>query len=220
MVTTPPESPSPNTSPAQRGSLRTHVVDVLELLEVPVPRHLLQDVLACRGVTVDLRQLSNLRRAEERAFRTVPTETDRLLVPAISTLDLCAIPATFTCSTWPLEQRVVGTYTQRTRHLRVLLRLLDFPTQFDSERHQRLVARYAETVRGALERGRLRDTQQVGSAAQAELDLIGLLDLEERRAAAARLAALAPRFQLWGQPALLGTSTAAANINDATAVQP
>src|SRR5438128_5938769 len=80
MVTTPPESPSPNTSPAQRGSLRTHVVDVLELLEVPVPRHLLQDVLACRGVTVDLRQLSNLRRAEERAFRTVPTETDRLLV--------------------------------------------------------------------------------------------------------------------------------------------
>jgi hypothetical protein len=102
---------------------------------------------------------------------------------------------------------MVGMYTPRTRVLRVLLRLLDQPSLFAAESVQRTIARYAETVPGAMERGRVREAVKVTSAARAELEVLEPLDLTERRAAATRLAALAPMFQLWGKPAVLTTST-------------
>jgi hypothetical protein len=120
-------------------------------------------------------------------------------------LDLTAISGTLTCSSWSLEQRLVGMYTPRARHLRVLLRLLDDAPLVASEAGQRLIARLAETVPGAMQRGRMREPLAVRDAAQAELSHIEPLDLAERREAATRLSALAPAFQLWGQPALLTT---------------
>jgi hypothetical protein len=186
--------------------LRQRVIDILELLELPTPRHLLQDMLACGGISVDLADLARLRRAEERAFQANTMAGGRWLVPAISSLDLSAIAATFTCSTWPLEHRVVGAYTPRARMLRVLLRLLDSRIELDAERSGRLIARLAETVPGAMEHGRLQDAGKLRSAAQAELEVIEPLDLQERHAAAQRLAQLSSRFQLWGQPVVLTTS--------------
>jgi hypothetical protein len=185
--------------------LRQHVIDVLELLQVPTPRHLLQDVLAARGTTVELGQLSRLGRAEERALRGGRASLAPALVPAISSLDLTAIPSTLTCSSWSLEQRIVGMYTPRARHLRVLLRLLDDAPLVASEGGQRLIVRLAETVPGATLRGLMREPMEVRAAAEAELSHIEPLDLAERGEAAARLSALAPAFQLWGQPALLST---------------
>ena len=206
MVTTTRE-PSSSTSIAERAStrLRQHVIEVLELLQVPTPRHLLQDVLAARGTAVDLRQLSRFGRAEERRLRTSAAPTTPALVPAISSLDLTAIPSTLTSSSWSLEQRIVGMYTPRARHLRVLLRLLDDAPLVASEGGQRLIVRLAETVPGATLRGRMREPMEVRAAAEAELSHIEPLDLAERGEAAARLSALAPAFQLWGQPALLST---------------
>ena len=207
MVTTTRE-PSSSTSIAERAStrLRQHVIEVLELLQVPTPRHLLQDVLAARGTAVDLRQLSRFGRAEERRLRTSAAPTTPALVPAISSLDLTAIPGTLTSSSWILDQRIVGVYTPRARHLRVLLRLLDDAPLVASEGGQRLIVRLAETVPGATLRGRMREPMEVRSAVEAELSLIEPLDLAERGEAAARLSALAPAFQLWGQPALLSTA--------------
>ena len=206
MVTTTRE-PSSSTSIAERAStrLRQHVIEVLELLQVPTPRHLLQDVLAARGTAVDLRQLSRFGRAEERRLRPSAAPTTPALVPAISSLDLTAIPSTLTSSSWSLEQRIVGMYTPRARHLRVLLRLLDDAPLVASEGGQRLIVRLAETVPGATLRGRMREPMEVRAAAEAELSHIEPLDLAERGEAAARLSALAPAFQLWGQPALLST---------------
>ena len=207
MVTTTRE-PSSSTSIAERAStrLRQHVIEVLELLQVPTPRHLLQDVLAARGVAVDLRQLSRFGRAEERRLRPSAAPTTPALVPAISSLDLTAIPSTLTSSSWSLEQRIVGMYTPRARHLRVLLRLLDDAPLVASEGGQRLIVRLAETVPGATLRGRMREPVEVRAAAEAELSHIEPLDLAQRGEAAARLSALAPAFQLWGQPALLSTA--------------
>ena len=207
MVTTTRE-PSSSTSIAERAStrLRQHVIEVLELLQVPTPRHLLQDVLAARGTAVDLRQLSRFGRAEERRLRPSAAPTTPALVPAISSLDLTAIPSTMTCSSWSLEQRIVGMYAPRARHLRVLLRLLDDAPLVASEGGQRLIVRLAETVPGATLRGRMREPMEVRAAAEAELSHIEPLDLAERGEAAARLSALAPAFQLWGQPALLSTA--------------
>ena len=214
MVKTPLKPKPPTVPPPPRGtaSLRDSVFEVLDLLEVPAPRHLLQDVLACRGIVVELGQLTRMRRAEDRAFQARPTESERFLAPAISCLDLSAVPGTLTCSTWPLEARLVGMYTPRTRHLRVLLRLLDEPPQLDADRCQRLLARYAETVPRAMERGRMREPIKVRQAAQAELDAIEPLDLAERRAAGTRLGALARTFQLWGQPAVLLSSPIADRV--------
>ena len=206
MVTTTRE-PSSSTSIAERAStrLRQHVIEVLELLQVPTPRRLLQDLLAARGISVELGQLSRLGRAEKLGPRTNAAPTTPALVPAISSLDLTAIPSTLTCSSWSLEQRIVGMYTPRTRHLRVLLRLLDDAPLVASESGQRLIVRLAETVPGATLRGRMREPMEVRAAAEAELSHIEPLDLAERGEAAARLSALAPAFQLWGQPALLST---------------
>jgi hypothetical protein len=158
MVTTSLKEP-PSDQAATR--LRDQVIEILDLINVPTPRRLLQDVLACRGVAVDPGQLSRLRGAEERAFRASPTDATCWLLPAISCLDLTAIPGTFTCSTWILEARLVGVHTPRARHLRVLLRLLDETVELDAERGQRLLARLAETVPGAMERGRMRDLMKV-----------------------------------------------------------
>jgi hypothetical protein len=207
-VVTTTREPSSSTSIAERAStrLRQHVIEVLELLQVPTPRHLLQDVLAARGTAVDLRQLSRFGRAEERRLRTSAAPTTPALVPAISSLDLTAIPGTLTCWSWSLEQRIVGMYTPRARHLRVLLRLLDDAPLVASEGGQRLIVRLAETVPGATLRGRMREPMEVRAAAEAELSHIEPLDLAERGEAAARLSALAPAFQLWGQPALLSTA--------------
>ncbi|HET6317399.1 MAG TPA: hypothetical protein VFG86_13140 [Chloroflexota bacterium] len=209
MVTTSVE-PAPPVAERRTGGesaqLRQRVIEMLDVVRVPTPRHLTQDLLACWQITVDMRQLSRLSRAEERAFQTAATDARHLPVPAISCLDLSAIPHTLTLSSWPLEQRIVGMYTTRTRLLRVLLRLLDQASLFEAERLQRMVARYAETVPGAMERGRAREAAKVISAAQAELDVLEPLDLTERLAAATRLAVLAPKFQLWGKPAVLTTS--------------
>ena len=207
MVTTTRE-PSSSTSIAERAStrLRQHVIDALELRQVPAPRHLLQDVLAARGTPVELGQLSSLGRAEERRVRTSAAPTTPALVPAISSLDLTAIPGALTCWSWSLEQRIVGMYTPRARHLRVLLRLLEDGALPCAEPGQRLIVRLAETVPGATQRGRMREPLAVRAAAEAELSHIEPLDLAERREAATRLSALAPGFQLWGQPALLGTA--------------
>lgn len=208
MVTTTlePSSSSPNDERAN-SHLRAQVIDILELLQVPAPRHVLQDVLAARGISVQLSQLSRLARAEERAVRAGRVTLGPALVPAISCLDLSVIPSTFSCSTWSLEQRLVGMYTPRARHLRVLLRLLDDAALLGSGAGQGLIARLAETVPGAMQRGRMREPQDVRAAAQAELEQIDPLEVAERRAAAMQLGALAPAFQLWGQPALLGVAT-------------
>src|SRR5437867_160403 len=142
MVTTSLEQP-PATTDTERAStrLRQTAVEILEFLQVPTPRHLLQDVLASRGISVDLGQLSRLRRAEEHALRAGRAPGGPGLVPAISCLDLSAIPGTLTCSTWTVEQRLVGMYTPRARHLRVLLCLLDDAALLGSEPGQRLVGR-------------------------------------------------------------------------------
>jgi hypothetical protein len=58
MVDTPVEHASTEPGSAR---LRLQVLDILESVGEPTPRHLLQDLLACRGVAVDFAQLSRGR---------------------------------------------------------------------------------------------------------------------------------------------------------------
>jgi hypothetical protein len=46
--------------------LRGRVIDILEQLQVPITRHLLQDLLSVQGARAELGELSRLRRSEEQ----------------------------------------------------------------------------------------------------------------------------------------------------------
>jgi hypothetical protein len=70
-----------------------------------------------------------------------------------------------------------------------------------------LIARYAESVPGALEPGRTPEFGRIRAAA--ELARIQPADLAERHAAAERLGELPERHGLWGRPALIETGARA-----------
>jgi hypothetical protein len=64
MVTTSVEHPPTNTTSGRPTvRLRQDVLEILQELQVPAPRHLIQDVLEARGNKVNLAQLSRLLRA-------------------------------------------------------------------------------------------------------------------------------------------------------------
>jgi hypothetical protein len=197
----PTASDQPERPDAASAEIRERVLDALELIGVPSPLKLLADVLAIQGHRVTLRQLARLRHAEQREHHASTATGERFLVPALSTLDLTALSGSIALSSWPAEQRLVGSRSPRVHHLRVLLALLDLDSP--GELLSAMVARHAETIPGAQVRGEPRDLERVRAAAERELQALVSLDADERRCAAARMESLPPTYQLWGRPALL-----------------
>jgi hypothetical protein len=118
-TTVAPSSSNPNAMSASTR-LRRRVIEILELLQVPTPRHLLQDVLGARGISVELGQLSRLGRADGTRAPRWPyaarfSASSGDLQPGSDRHPWHAL----TCSNWSLEQRIVGMYTPRARHPRV-----------------------------------------------------------------------------------------------------
>ena len=208
----PTASDQPEQPDAALADIRARVLEALELLGVPSPLKLVADILEVEGHRVTLRQLARLRHADRREHQSTDSSREPFLVPALSTFDLTALRGSLALSTWPAEQRLVGSRSQRVHHLRVLLALLDLDTP--GELLSAMVARHAETIPGALVRGESRDPQRMRAAAERELEALASLDADERRAAAGRMQTLPPTYQLWGRPALLDRSLQA---TDATA---
>lgn len=194
-------SDQPEQSDAALADIRESVLEALELLDVPSPLKLIADTLAVQGQRVTLRQLARLRYADQREHHATHGTGQRFLVPALSTLDLTAVSGSLALSTWPAEQRLIGSRSPRVHHLRVLLALLDLDSP--GELLAAMIARHVETVPGAQAHGEARDLQRVRAAAEHELDALVSLDADERRCAAARMETLPPAYQLWGRPALL-----------------
>ena len=197
----PTASDQPEQSDAAFAEIRERVLEALELLGVPSPLKLLADILAIQGHRVPLRQLARLRHGEQREHQSTDAPGERFLVPAVSTLDLTALSGSLALSTWPAEQRLVGSRSPRVHHLRVLFALLDLDSA--DELRSAMIARLAETIPGALVRGEARDPRRIRAAAEGELQALASLDADERRCAAARIETLPAAYQLWGRPALL-----------------
>jgi hypothetical protein len=188
---------------------RGQVLDVLDAIGLPTTLSGLSHLLAVSGGRVlSPRELARLRRRDERQRAEAQTRP-AWLAPAISPVGLVAVAAMLTRSDWPLEQRILGSRTARTSHLRLLLTLLgSIAGQPDpASAVARLVVRYAESVPGALGRGESLDPQRVRAAAEAERGTLLPLDRDERLSAAGRLAGLPERYQLWGRPALIEPAT-------------
>lgn len=197
---------------AGQRPLRELVLDALDELGVPAPPRVVSDFAAvAHGWTLPAERFASLRRDEERAYDKAPTSRPAWLVPAINALTLSALSRLVTHSAWEPARRVIGTRTLRTTHLRTLLRLLETADRLRGqpgahrEQLDALIVRFAESVPNALELGQSIDWAKVRTAAKAELARIDPADLEERHAAAERLAKLPERFQLWGRPTVVDT---------------
>lgn len=186
--------------------LREQVLDVLEEIGVPTSPRLLSEFAVARFlVPIPPERLASLRRDEERAFRKDPLSRPAWVVPALNATSLSAIPRLLSSSSWEVARRVIAARTLRVNHLRALLAFVQSYLKVPQEtaahaRLQTLILRVGETVPGAVQPTRAFDVRAIQEAAERELNEIEPGDMEERQAAAARLAEADTYWQAWGRP--------------------
>src|SRR5919109_1117412 len=113
---------SRSTSIADDG--REQALVALDSVGLPTALSGLSHLIVARGARpLTPRELGRLRRRDERQSAEAQVRPV-WLAPAISPVGLVTIAASLTRSDWPLEQRILGSRTARTSHLRVLLALL------------------------------------------------------------------------------------------------
>jgi hypothetical protein len=195
--------------------LRELALDALDDLGVPSAPALIADLIAAlTGVRPSPSRFASLRRDEENAARRNIAARPAWVVPAISAQQLTAIPRLLSSSSWELERRIVGARSIRADNLRVAVNLsgrlahLREAGASEAKLVERLLFPFARSVPGAVQYGQSIDPVRTIDAAQAELALIEAPDLEERREAAAKLAASGPQVRLWGRPVLIDTAEA------------
>jgi hypothetical protein len=202
--------------------IREQVLDLLDEIGVPAsPRAISEVAWAVYGRHLPADRFASLRRDEWRSFKNDSLARPAWIVPAINVLGLNAIPRIVASSAWEMERRLIGTRTLRTNHLKTLLALLRSKrnlavhsvsgTEKDLIPIVMLIARYAETVPGALEPGKLPDDDRISKAAEAELTRMEEADLAERHRAASELVKHSKNYQLWGRLGLIeGNATSRA----------
>jgi hypothetical protein len=197
--------------------LRERVLDVLDEIGVPAPPRVVSEVATLSyGMTLPASRLASLRRDEERAYRKDALSRPAWVVPALTVHSLTAIPRIIATSTWPLERRLIGARTLRANHLRTVISLLDALRRTGDRADERTIAHFesvlvsfAQSVSGALQAGARPEHERIRAAVEAELGHIEPLDVEERKVAAKRFEKLPETNQLWGQPALIHSRSAA-----------
>jgi hypothetical protein len=201
---------------AGQPPMREQVLNALDRIGVPAtPREAAEVAFALTGTELVPGRFASLRRDEYRAYTNDPRSRPSYVVPAINAAGLTAMARVVADSAWEPERRLIGTRTLRANHLRTLLALLDMRAGAEEredatamKRLGLLIGRYAESVPGAAEHGQELDLGRVREATAAELARIGVVDEEERAAAALRLEKLREDRQLWGLPAVAETEGA------------
>lgn len=195
--------------------LRELALDALDDLGVPAAPALIADLTAAlTGERPSPSRFASLKRDEENAARRNLAARPAWIVPAISAAQLTAIPRILTSSTWELERRIIGSRSIRTDNLRIAISLANRLAHLreagaaEAKSVERLLFPFARSVPGALDTRQPIDTKRVIDAARAELALLEPADIEERRAAAAKLSSSSTYFKLWGRPLLVDTKAA------------
>jgi hypothetical protein len=164
------------------------------------------------GTQLDHRGLASLRRDEAaswartaRAGQASRTARAVYVVPALEGRRFLPMRAKVALSSWPLEQRILGPWSERADHLTAtvnLARQLAWLGEADADAAERLaglLAAYAATIPGALDGHAAPDAARVEAAAEAELKVLGPEDRAWREKAAERAGAqLDGVQQLWG----------------------
>jgi len=157
-------------------------------------------------------RLWNLRRDEERSYRSAPGARPYYLCPALTADLLAPARGLLTVSTWPLERRIIGPHSPRVDFLTAAVRISTevlarrragrpWPPQARA-RAERLLQELAAGIPDALPppaRGAARaDPEQVARAAETELAIHAETDRRERAAAAERARRLGDTERLFG----------------------
>ncbi|MBK1840271.1 hypothetical protein JHL17_22975 [Azospirillum sp. YIM B02556] len=199
--------------------LRELALDALDDLGVPAAPALIADLAAAlTGVRPSPSRFASLRRDEENAARRNIAARPAWVVPAISAQQLTAIPRLLSSSSWDLERRIIGARSIRTDNLRIAISLAGRLAHLrevgagEAKLVERLLFPFARSIPGSIDYGKPIDPARTVDAAQAELMLIEAPDLEERREAAAKLAASGPQIRLWGRPVVIDTAVAERSI--------
>jgi hypothetical protein len=152
------------------------------------------------GLAISTSQFASFRKGDERSYRHKPRNR-AYIVPALTAADLTGMAGTVALSSWPLERRVIGGYSQRADILRAIVKAyLVYSDTHDeaSAAVMRLVARELPSIaQHAL------DLEAMGKAAEADLREIEALDMAEREAAAEKAARFDPATQLFGRMPLV-----------------
>ncbi len=184
------------------SSAREVTVSALNELGVPTAPKAVADYAIARFATdIDYRALAALRRDELRSWISPRTRRPVYVVPALEGHRFLPMRGKVALSVWPLEQRLIGPWSERADHLRATVNLAR-QARWLADVHPdqaapmlALLGRYAQTVAGT---GSM-DPSTVEAAAAAELGVMNEPDTEWRAQAAERARAiLGDRAQLWG----------------------
>lgn len=192
---------------ANPKTLREQALDVIDEIGAPAAPALIEELAWILLATkIASSRFASLRRDEERAARRDFTARPAWIAPALSASHLTALPRMVTSSAWPIERRLVGVRSSRVNHLAATLAFADrldrmvaagAPQASDMER---LVARFARGIPGAITSGERLDTHRLREVVRTELRAIEELDRAERSKAAERLRRYEPHQQIWGLP--------------------
>jgi hypothetical protein len=187
-------------------SVREVTIAALGEIGVPAaPRAVTSYARARFGANLDHRALASLRRDEARAWQSSRTARAVYVVPALEGRRFLPVRGKVALSTWLLEQRILGPWSERADHLTAtinLARQLTWLAETDTasaERLADLVSASAATIPGAMGDDARPDAARVVAAAQAELEVVGPEDRAWRAEAALRAREqLDDAQQLWG----------------------
>ena len=195
-----PGEPAP---PGPLLPLREQVYEALSLLQAPAAPRLIATVHEAFFATAfPTARVTSLRRDEERSFRTAPFSRPYYICAALTADFLSPSRGLLAVSTWPMENRVIGSLSPRVDFLTAAIRVAEaierIPAPVPAAR--RLLWRFAASIPGAAHGSGSVDPQVVRSAAEAELAVHMDADTRTRRAAAERA-----RRQLSDAEQLFGT---------------
>jgi hypothetical protein len=148
------------------------------------------------GAEVRATQFASIRKGDERAWRR-GRRARPLIVPALNAFDLSARPGTYAVSSWPAQQRVMGSLSDRADALRVFLAALARRDGEHGHAWRRVMTSIAADFRLG---GPTKGVKQIVGDAQQALARIVDADARERRDAAERLKRLSEHWQLFGRP--------------------
>jgi hypothetical protein len=194
----------PGTARPPGPSTREVTIAALGEIGVPAaPRAVSNYAKARFGAEFDHRALASLRRDEAASWAR--TARAVYVVQALEGRRFLQMRGKVALSSWPLEQRILGPWSERADHLTAtanLARQLAWLGKADADAAERLaglLAGYAATIPGALVGHEAPDPARVEAAAEAELKVVGLEDRAWREDAAERARAqLDDVQQLWG----------------------
>ncbi len=190
----------PDETPAQMPKRDALVLALEKVGVASPPARVAAIVRAIYGSVISTSQFASFRKGDERSYRRAPRNRV-YLVPALSAADLSAMAGMVSLSSWAIERRIIGGYSQRVDALRGILKAYSIyqdTKDTDSAAIVRIIARELPSIGQYAP-----NIDAVGKAAAADLSELAMRDEEERRAAATRIAHLDPTTQMFGRGPLV-----------------